>query len=148
MVTVEDEKNTNRVVCSECDSTLLYNREDRRIGPYGSYYITCPVCLNNVPVDYERHEKIIFPDTFMKFEKTGTKPENKDEKIQEYINDLIKEYKEYRDKEEDFGGYMFYATGNILVVLFEDEDDIAIRVAEGYYEDFIEKERIDDFYWK
>ena len=32
MVTVEDEKNTNRVVCSECDSTLLYNMEDRRIG--------------------------------------------------------------------------------------------------------------------
>ena len=146
MVTVEDEKNTNRVFCYECGSTLLYNREDRRIGTYGSYYITCPVCLNNVPVDYERHEKIIFPDTFMKFEKTGTKPENKDEKIQEYINDLIKEYKEYRDKEEDFGGYMFCATGNILVVLFEDEGDIAIRVAEGYYEDFIEKERIDDFY--
>ena len=146
MVTIEDEKNINRAFCHECGSTLLYNREDRRIGTYGSYYITCPVCLNNVPVDYERHEKIIFPDTFMKFEKTGTKPENKEEKIQEYINDLIKEYKEYRDKEEDFGGYMFYATGNILVVLFEDEDDIAIRVAEGYYEDFIEKERIDDFY--
>ena len=41
---------------------------------------------------------------------------------------------------------MFYAIGNILVVLFEDEDDITIRVAEGYYEDSIEKERIDDFY--
>ena len=146
MVTVEDEKNTNRVFCYECGSTLLYNIEDRRIGTYGGYYITCPVCLNKVLVDCERHEKIIFPDTFMKFEKTGTKPENKDEKIQEYINDLIKEYKEHRDKEEDFGGYMFYATGNILVVLFEDEDDIAIRVAEGYYEDFIDKERIDDFY--
>ena len=61
---------------------------------------------------------------------------------------MIKEYKEYRDKKEDFGGYMFYSTGNILVVLFEEEDDITIRVAEGYYEDFIEKERIDDFYWK
>ena len=146
MVTVEDEKNTNRVVCSECDSTLLYNAEDRKIGAYGNYYITCPVCSNKIPVHYGRHEKIIFPDTFMKFEKTGTKPENKDEKIQEYINDLIKEYKEYRDKEEDFGGYMFYATGNILVVLFEDEDNITIRVAEGYYEDFIDKERIDDFY--
>lgn len=146
MVTVEDEKNTNRVFCYECGSMLLYNREDRRIGPYGSYYITCPVCLNNVPVDYERHEKIIFPDTFSKFEKTGTKPENKDEEIQEYINVLIKDYKEYRNKEEDFGGYMFYETGNILVVLFEEEDDIVIRVAEGYYEDFIDKERIDDFY--
>lgn len=146
MVTVEDKKNTNRIVCSECDSTLLYNAEDRSIGPYGSYYITCPVCLNNVPVDYERHEKIIFPDTFMKFEKTGIEPEGKDEKIQEYINDLIKDYKEYRDKEKDFGGYMFYSIGNILVVLFEDEDDITIRVAEGYYEDSIEKERIDDFY--
>lgn len=146
MVTVEDEKNTNRVVCSECDSTLLYNTEDRRIGPYGNYYITCPVCLNKITVHYGRHEKIIFPDTFRKFEKTGTISENKDERIQEYINRLIKEYKEHRDKQEDFGGYMFYAIGNILVVLFEDEDDIIIHVAEDYYEDFIEKERIDDFY--
>lgn len=146
MVTVEDKKNTNRVVCSECDSTLLYNREDRRIGLYGNYYITCPVCLNKITVDYGRHEKIIFPDTFGKFEKNDIEPENKDERIQEYINRLIKEYKEYRDKEEDFGGYMFYSIGNILVVLFEDEDEIIIRVAEGYYEDFIEKERIDDFY--
>ena len=146
MVTVEDEKNTNRAFCYECGSTLLYNAEDRRIGTYGSYYITCPVCLNDVPVDHERHEKIICPDSFSKFGKTGTVPENKDEKIQECINDLIKDYKEYRDKEEDFGGYMFYASGNILVVLFEEEDDIVIRVAEGYYEDFIEKERIDDFY--
>lgn len=146
MVTVEDEKNTNRVFCYECGSTLLYNREDRKIGTYGSYYITCPVCLNDVPVDYERHEKIIFPDTFRKFEKTGIEPENKDERIQEYINRLIKEYKEYKNKEEDFGGYMFYETGDILVVLFEEEDDIVIHVAEDYYEDFIEKERIDDFY--
>ena len=59
---------------------------------------------------------------------------------------MIKEYKEYRDKEEDFGGYMFYTIGNMFVVLFEDEDDIIIRVAEGYYEDFIDKGRIDDFY--
>lgn len=59
---------------------------------------------------------------------------------------MIKEYKEHRDKEEDFGGYMFYSIGNILVVLFEDEDDIIIRVAEGYYEDFIDKGRMDDFY--
>lgn len=146
MVTVEDEKNTNRVVCSECDSTLLYNAEDRRIGAYGYYYITCPVCSNKITVHYGRHEKIIFPDTFNKFEKTGIEPKNKDERIQEYINDLIKDYKEHRDKQEDFGGYMFYAIGNILVVLFEEEDDIVIRVAEGYYEDFIEKERIDDFY--
>ena len=146
MVTVEDEKNINRVVCSECGSTLLYNREDRRIGTYGSYYITCPVCLNNVPVDYERHERIVFPDTFRKLEKTSTEPKNKDERIQEYINDLIKDYKECRNKEKDFGGYMFYAIGNILVVLFEEGDDITICVAEGYYEDFIDKERIDDFY--
>ena len=67
MVAVKDEKNTNEAFCYECGSTLLYNREDRRIGTYGHYYITCPVCLNNVPVDYERHERIIFPDTFIKF---------------------------------------------------------------------------------
>ena len=146
MVTVEDEKNTNRVVCHTCASTLLYNREDRRIGPYGHYYITCPVCHSKIPVDCGRHERIIFPDTFRKFEKTGIEPEGKDEKIQKYINRLIKEYKEYKYKEKDFGGYMFYAIGNILVVLFEEEDDIVIHVAEDYYEDFIEKERIDDFY--
>ena len=146
MVTVEDEKNTNRAYCYKCNSTLLYNREDRRIGAYGSYYITCPVCHSKIPVDYERHEKIIFPDTFIKFEKTGTESENKDERIQEYINRLIKEYKEYKNKEEDFGGYMFYETGDVLVVLFEEEDEIVIHVAEDYYEDFIEKERIDDFY--
>lgn len=146
MVTVEDEKNTNRALCYECGSTLLYNREDRRIGTYGSYYITCPVCSNKITVNYERHERIIFPDTFEKFGKTGTVLENKDEKIQEYINILIEDYKECRNKEEDFGGYMLYSIGNILVVLFEEEDDIVIRVAEGYYEDFIEKERIDDFY--
>lgn len=146
MVTVEDEKNINRVVCSECGSTLLYNAEDRRIGPYGNYYITCPVCLNKITVHYGRHEKIIFPDTFRKFKKNDIEPENKDERIQEYINRLIKEYKEYKNKEEDFGGYMFYETGDILVVLFEEEDDIVIHVAEDYYEDFIEKERIDDFY--
>lgn len=146
MVTVEDEKNTNRVLCYTCSSTLLYNREDRRIGPYGKYYITCPVCLSKIPVDGERHERIVFPDTFRKFKKTDIEPENKDERIQEYINRLIKDYKEYKNKEKDFGGYMFYAIGNILVVLFEEEDDIVIRVTEGYYEDFIDKERIDDFY--
>ena len=146
MVTVENEKNINRAVCSECGSTLLYNAEDRIIGPHGNYCITCPVCLNKITVHYGRHEKIIFPDTFRKFEKTGIEPEEKDEKIQEYINRLIKEYKGYRDKEKDFGGYMFYTIGNILVVLFEDKDEIIIHVAEDYYEDFIDKERIDDFY--
>lgn len=117
--------------CDECECELECTEEDMHDGPDGAMYITCPECDNEVLIDSHdgialNSHNIQFPKHFYKF---GDAAPIEDERVQEAIRNLLKQM-----EESDVEDYLYWATGDSMVIVMNLDDEIQVVVAKDYYE--------------
>lgn len=123
-----------RHICDECGAELEYDKEDTHIGWMGCEYVTCPACNSETMVGECRVQPPTWKATFHHTSSETGAVDVKDTKIQEYINEVIKNL--CSDKWKS-GEFCVTRTGNLLVLGIKWEDSVDIYVTKDYWEDSI-----------
>lgn len=118
------------VFCPNCESTLLYEKSDVKIGCLGCEVVYCPECGYDVMISAQRIMPPTFPQTFYRFGKYEAAKKVSDEETQRMINEVLKEINTL-----EVGGFFRVATGNTSVIALKYQDEIDIIVAKDYWED-------------
>ena len=126
-----------RQICGECHAELEFSIDDTYVGAFGTRYLKCPVCGEELWTEVDGIEltsdNIQFPIHFYKF---GTDAVDiKDEEIQKWVRKGLKAF-ETGDAEE----FYFYMTGNAAMIILEMEDEYSIYVMKNYWDCSIPKE--------
>lgn len=134
---VVDEPKVYEAQCCECGCDLECTEEDMHEGPLGAMYITCPECDNEVMIDELdgvnlNSSNIQFPKHFFKY---GDGAPVEDERIQDAVKEMLAQMEKSCHDE-----YMYWATGDSMVIVMDSSEEIKVVVAKGYYEcDIFEK---------
>ena len=128
-----------RHVCDKCGAELEYDKEDVHIGWMGCESVTCPACNKETMVGDQRVQPPTWKATFYHTSVETGAVDVKDAKIQEYVDEVIKDLCSNKRKPGEFD---ITGTGNLLVLGTKWEDSVDIYVAKDYWEDSI---ALDDY---
>jgi DNA-directed RNA polymerase subunit M/transcription elongation factor TFIIS len=133
-ITKENPKFPMRVICEHCESEIEVDEKDVKIGEFGLYKFTCPVCGKESFVDDEgltlTTENLKFPDHYHS-SFNGVNISN--EEIDKMVKDCIKRLRETNDK-------TVYSTftecGNTYVAVnrYDGDQVFNVVVSKDYYE--------------
>lgn len=117
----------HELVCCKCGCLLRYEDDDLEM--YGSEQgIVCPECSDwNMIKKYPAFQ---FPISFYHFSKHNNAFVLSDEDTQKYIDDCIKRVKE----SQEMWDMAMLGTGDTLVVVTKNDEEITCYVAKNYYE--------------
>lgn len=126
---------SDNYTCEKCQSVLNVSASDIKIGQYGMYQWTCPLCNNQNYVDEGIEltaNNIEFPTHFATY-KNGKQINNNE------LNKWVKECITNINKDCD---YSMHASGNSFVLAYKsnEETEVSVIVCDnGYYETFLDK---------
>lgn len=114
----------HEIVCNKCGSLLRYEDEDLEMcGPEQG--IVCPECSGwNMVKKYPNFQ---FPVSFYHF---GNAYSLSDEATQKFIDDCVKRVK----KSKEVWDMAMSGTGDTLVIVIKNDEEITCYVAKNYYE--------------
>ena len=123
-------------ICESCNSVFQYNDDDIEFDEYEDEYVKCPCCGHKCLVAEKVTEKNIrFPESFYEFGGNNTKSVNiSDDEIIKNIKECISWLK--KNPNEPF---KYIAYGNMLLCVFNHEDEYYIMVTKNYFETSIDK---------
>lgn len=117
--------------CPGCGSLIGYTEDDMYMG-YDGLGIDCPECGDFITTKGIAQDK--WPEAFFEFGSDKNSVHLSDNEVQKYIdyciNDLI-------DHNQD---YTYVSSGDTFVFACLDDDDIVVRVCQGYHEAFVDKD--------
>ena len=129
-----------RQVCCACGAELEFSFDDTYEGAYGSRYLKCPVCDDElIAAEIDdialTSENIKFP---IHFYHTGEDAVDiEDEKIQQWVRDGLKAFQDGKAKD-----FWFSGMGNAFMIMLEMEDEYDIYVMKNYWEFSINKKDV------
>ena len=130
------------VVCDNCESELVVDREDTYIGELGCRYVKCPCCGVEISIDDGitlTSENLSFPRHYHSF-KDGVKQSN--DRVDEYVKECIEALRNSKDKN-------FYATHtgtgdtHVFVFKYDGDEEYVVYVGKGGYETNVPFEDVD-----
>ena len=136
------------IECNICGSQLEFEREDIHMGMYGCMHITCPLCNEEIMLEYHEEnitlteDNIEFPTHFYHY---GVMDGSVDTCDNEHIRKWIKEGIETLRNSGDDNWVYFTGTGNTCIHIYklDDDEEYCVYVCNNYYETYIPFEKID-----
>ena len=123
---VEEVVFPRKLVCEECESELMYERDDIEIGEYGCAFVKCPCCGHNIYLDDGKfdieitRDNVEYPTHFTHTSKENGAVDTCDnEHVREYIRKAIKYFRENKN-EYSYGGHI---TGNLYISVYRYSGD-------------------------
>ena len=131
-----DTNSTESWICEHCNSVFEFEENDVLINTDGERVVRCPCCDRICYVNYPviTKDNIKFPKDFYQFGASNNAVEINDDEITSEIKKCIS----YLEEEPD-EPYRYIAYGNMIVCVFNHEDEYYIMVAKNYFDCSIDK---------
>lgn len=136
------------IKCDMCGSELEFEREDIHMGVYGCMHITCPLCGEEIMLEYHEEnikltkDNLEFPTHFYRMGQSyGAVNTCDNEHIKEWIDRGI-DYLRNSDSDE----WVYYTgSGNTHITIFKNDGDeeYYVCVCPDYYHTNIPFEKVD-----
>lgn len=130
------------VVCNNCESEFIADKEDTYIGALGCRYVKCPCCGEENDLDdgiILTTENLSFPKHYFSF-KNAVKLSDND--VDRYVKECIEALRNSKDKN-------FYATHtgtgdtHVFVFKYDGDEEYVVYVGKGGYETNVPFEDVD-----
>lgn len=128
--------NNIEYICEHCNSVFEYDEYDICVDSDGDDYIKCPCCGDMCYVNYKHvtKENISFPESFYHFGVNEGAVKIDNEEITFAIRRMIDKLSEKPNEP-----FLYTATGDTFVCVFNHQDEYYIMVAKNYFDVSIDK---------
>lgn len=131
MAVVLKKKSDMECKCTRCGCLLGYDEDDLYMGVDGLGF-ECPECGEFITArEVDQNQ---WPDAFYEFGVRKGAVHIDDQSVQKYINECIERLI------YDHLDYTYIGTGDTLVFASWDDEDIIVRVCQGYSEAYVNKD--------
>lgn len=134
VVKKEPEQKSYLHTCDKCGVSLVFGKDDARVGELGCYYVTCPNCGTDVYIDEIEpltlnENNIQFPAHFYRFGTKDGAVDIEDERIQQWVRECLDKI-----KQNDNTDFWVAGSGNTKVVVLNYIDQYEVIVAKNYWD--------------